>query len=448
MLTRYCRTRPILLAVAALFALLLWAGCGGSSDSGSDLGEGSSGDGGFPSEEITLTVWDTAEDTKNRMFAEEIIPAYEQLHPNVKVEYSFYPTADLAAKEFVALGNGEGPSIMSVQGTNFQKMFAGDFLAPAKDEYFPEQGGVQGIEDLYIPGSLDLVMNEGQLYGLPNQQNAFSLYINNRIFREAGLDPEKDAPKTWEDVVRLNEILTKEENGKIVQKGFDFRYQAGDNWLVWVFSMLSHQMGITVLENDEPQWNSPEGESVMELWKTLVSAPRISNNTGSSPYQDFADELEAMALGGPNMGKYVVSINPEMEGNYTVVPCPQVDPDNPATFSYSFNLAVNNNLSDAEKYAAWDFIAFALQDPIQWWENTAMLQPREGAYEDPRAQETVGMDVFVEDLRLAKPLAKTLYWDELQRIIASAVQAVIFDGRDVKEALESADREFRNVAGT
>ena len=43
--------------------------------------------------------------------------------------------------------------------------------------------------------------------------NAHSLYINNRLFREAGLDPVKDAPKTWDDVAKLNKVLTKRKDG-------------------------------------------------------------------------------------------------------------------------------------------------------------------------------------------------------------------------------------------
>jgi multiple sugar transport system substrate-binding protein len=437
-----CRRTIAVLAVIACSIVL--AACGGSDDDDGSGGGGAAGE--FPTGDITLTIWDTAEDTKNELFKEQLIPDYEAKHPNVKIEYSFYPTADLAAKEFVALGNGQGPSIFSVQGTNFSKMFAGDFVAPAEDAYFPN-GGVKQIEDQYLPGALDSVKNEGKLYGLPNQQNSWSLYINNRLFKEAGLDPEKDAPETWDDVAALNPKLTKEEGGRVTQKGFDFRYQTGDNWLVWAFSVLNYQAGGDVLTDDEPQWTGAEGVKAMETWKATASAPRISNNTGSSPYQDFADEKEAMAVGGPNMGKFVVSINPKMEGNYTVVPMPQMDPGNPVTFSYSFNLAVNSNLSDEEKHVAWDFIDFALKDPLLWWETTAMLQPRKGAYESPEAQRTVGMNVFVDDLEVAKPLARTIYWDELQRIVASAAQGIVLEDQDIQDTLDSAAEEFRRVAG-
>jgi Bacterial extracellular solute-binding protein len=46
--------------------------------------------------------------------------------------------------------------------------------------------------------------NYGVLYAVPIQMNAFSLFLNNRLFKEAGLDPQKDAPKSWEDVGRLS----------------------------------------------------------------------------------------------------------------------------------------------------------------------------------------------------------------------------------------------------
>ena len=38
----------------------------------------------------------------------------------------------------------------------------------------------------------------------------------------------------------------------------------------------------------------------MQNWAKNVVDPAVTNNQGPSPYQDFADELDVMAFGGPN----------------------------------------------------------------------------------------------------------------------------------------------------
>ena len=108
----------------------------------------------------------------------------------------------------MALATGTAPTIFTLP----------DFLLPmavevnALDALPPAAWGqpnVEGVLNGYIPKLLDFNMEGGKLYGVPDQMNAHSLYMNNRMFREAGLDPTKDAPKTWDDVVRLSKLLTK-----------------------------------------------------------------------------------------------------------------------------------------------------------------------------------------------------------------------------------------------
>jgi len=60
--------------------------------------------------------------------------------------------------------------------------------------------GYKGADDLksqYLDGTFDAVTMDGEIYGLPLELTNWCIYINKRIFRDAGLDPEKDYPKTW-----------------------------------------------------------------------------------------------------------------------------------------------------------------------------------------------------------------------------------------------------------
>ena len=52
-----------------------------------------------------------------------------------------------------------------------------------------EGGGAGEALEHRVPGSLDAGTRDGIVYTLPMQYNSYSLFINNRLFEEAGLDP-------------------------------------------------------------------------------------------------------------------------------------------------------------------------------------------------------------------------------------------------------------------
>jgi multiple sugar transport system substrate-binding protein len=76
------------------------------------------------------------------------------------------------------------------------------------------------MEKAYVPGSLDPFKGpDGKVYGIPFEYNSWPMVINDRIFKEAGLDPEKDYPKTWEEVGTIGAKLAKVQDGRFERQG-------------------------------------------------------------------------------------------------------------------------------------------------------------------------------------------------------------------------------------
>ena len=63
---------------------------------------------------------------------------------------------------------------------------------------------------------------QGKLFGLPMYQDSSLIAVNSRLLRDGGLDPKAADLKTWDDLVRYAERLTKRDTGKITQVGFPF----------------------------------------------------------------------------------------------------------------------------------------------------------------------------------------------------------------------------------
>ena len=88
-------------------------------------------------------------------------------------------------------------------------------------------GSAQKLVDAYAwPTALDGWKWKGKYYGLPTEISNYCLYLNNRLFRKAGLDPEKDYPRDWDQMVEVARKLTVREGGRDRPAGFRARLRA------------------------------------------------------------------------------------------------------------------------------------------------------------------------------------------------------------------------------
>ena len=426
------------LAVAVIAVLAVSLGTGMPRGAGVPAATAAAGGWVLPTGPVTLNEWDGGDGTKSALLR-ELIADYEKLHPNVKINFE---TDVKSLKVAAAIASGTAPEIFEASDANLQKYIVAKAVEPLPSAAWG-QSNVDGVLALYLPHVLDAITAGRSLYAVPDQLNAHSLYINNRMFRAAGLDPVKDAPKTWDDMVRLNKVLTKKQGDRITQKGFEFRYVCDDgHWQAHIFHILTYQAGGDVIKDSKPVFNSEAGLTALRVWKSLVVAPAVSQNTCSSPYQDFAVEQDAMTFAGPHVGKIVERINPAMAGNYTVVPLPQLHPDHPATLIYSFNWSVNARASADQKRVAWDLIHFMSARPEMWWSRIQFLQGTKGWLSMPVAKNTPFMSAFTHDLSVGRPLGRTTYYADLQTIIARMVDKVVLKDVDPKSALAEAQDEF------
>ena len=54
----------------------------------------------------------------------------------------------------------------------------------------------------------------------------YAAWINTAHMREAGLDPKKDIPKSWQDFKRVAKLMTVKNSGVITRNGFAINTKA------------------------------------------------------------------------------------------------------------------------------------------------------------------------------------------------------------------------------
>jgi multiple sugar transport system substrate-binding protein len=400
---------------------------------------------GFPKENVTIEIW-WHEYGPFTAYMKELIAAYKQVRPNVTIHPVITSSGDINQKLTVALATGTGPDIMDNDASFYGLYYAKGVLEPLNLDVFGATSYEQ-VAARYTPGGLDAATFGGKLYALPYQGNSMSLFINNKAFKAAGLDPVMDAPKTWKDMMALGPKLKKVNGNRTVQKAFDFPYHSA-RWEVQMFQPLVEQFGGKLLSDDgkTAYINSPEAVKALTLWRDVTKAtgdPKTTMNTPSNPNQDFIDGRTAMWVTGPWATSQIHQS--AIKDAFTVVSFPQVDPAKPHTIVYGWMWGVNKAKPEAEKVAAWDFVKFMLSKPEEWLSKVAFVQPVKGVNETDVAKNFPFFDVHMKDVATASWYIRSEFTNEIGQAVGRAIERTIYDGMDPKASLDQAQAEVDKV---
>jgi len=400
----------------------------------------------FPSKPIKISIWwhEYAPFTK---YVKELAERYQKLHPNVTIEQVVASQADLNQKLTVALASGTGPNILDQDISFFAAYYDKGVLEPIDLQVF---GGAKlsDIQNEYIGRVLEGVSFGGNIYGLPYQANSMSLVHNLKAYREAGLDFAKDAPKTWEDLKRVGAKLKKVEGGRTVRKGFDFPYQS-KRWQLQALQPIIEQFGGTVLdENKKSNLAKEPAIKALELWRDVTKVtgdPKYSLATPSDPNVDFIDGRTAIWYTGPWATNQLKERFGQPYKDWAFTSICQLDPSRPKTMMYGFTWGVNKDKPALEKKVAWDFIRFMLANPEEWIIKASFIQPRKGLMETKAAKEFPYIDVHLKDIETASWYVRSVHTNEIVENVGRAIEMVIFQGVEPREALKAADAELSKI---
>ena len=398
-----------------------------------------------PTEKTTIEIW-WHEYGPMTAYVKQLIEDYKKVRPNVTVNATVTSSADINQKISVALATGTGPDIMDNDASFYSLYYSKGVLEPLNLGVFGAKSYPEFIAR-YTPGGLDAATFDGKVYGLPYQGNSMSLFINNKEFRTAGLDPKKDAPRTWDDVMKLGPKQKIVQGNRTVQKAFDFPYHS-NRWEVQDFQPLTEQFGGKLLSDDgkTAHLNSPEAVKALTLWRDVTKAagdPRTTMNTSSNPNQDFVDGRTAMYITGP-WATPQVQQSP-VGNDFTVVSLPQVDPSKPHTLVYGWMWGVNKAKPEAEKAAAWDFVRFMLAKPDEWLGKVGFVQPVKGVEQSEVAKQFPYFAVHMKDVSTGSWYIRSEFTNEITQALGRAIERVVYDGADPKASLDQAQAEAERV---
>lgn len=283
---------------------------------------------------------------------EEIVELFNNSQDRIYVEY--VPINDIRGRLLLATAGGDPPDVAGVFGETILKYSERGAILPLDD--LMERDGISPGD--YLPSVIQLCQYHGFTWGLPSTPASIALHYNKRLFREAGLDPERP-PQTIEELNEYARMLTKVgENGEIIQLGFSpvepFWFKP---WWIWWFGGRhwdeESQMTLNTQENLRCfRWirSFPEEYGVDALQRFESSGGQIR-----SAQNLFLDERIAMQLQGVWMANFIETYNPDME--WGAAPFPAFSEDMAeVTFVDTDILVIPKGAR--HPHEAWEFIRF------------------------------------------------------------------------------------------
>lgn len=386
---------------------------------------------------VTIEFW-THEDVNRQKLEDRYIAEFEKANPNVTINVTRQSSEKLIELVQTSFAAGQGPTVFNLSINDEFPYIAAGRVAPI--DY--EAAGFSGAKELigsYAKGMLDPVTYDGDVYGMPLELTNWCIFINKRVFRDAGLDPEKDYPKTWEDMVKVSQQIALYDGDIIVRRGYDFRYKY---YLENCVPMVE-QLGGALISEDGKE--AIVGKDAWIKFLTFMQEWGPNGyNLGSPTYTaarklfNKANDDIAMCSTGLYQEARIKADNPSFydSGDWMVVPYPQFEnavKHVPSCY-YGHYYMVNADADKETQKAAWAFISYMLSHGEEYLKEVNIIQPTTKLFESETFKNAPYSDVFKQDLEDGHIVYYGASSTAIQGALDTAIKAVMLQNVTPEDA--------------
>ncbi|NUT36915.1 MAG: extracellular solute-binding protein [Hamadaea sp.] len=259
---------------ALLSALLVLAGCGSASGTGSSSEQASG----------KLVVWDwKSADKAAAGYVQQAKADFAKKHPGVTVEFVAQPFDQYYTLLGAAIQAGKGPDVVLFNGGGQIRDRVASLLP--LDQYL--------AQDKQRLAGWDAFSKDGKIFAAPVTLQGHPIYYNKTLYSKAGLDPERPAT-TWADFAAGCATIKTKTGASCLslgnKEGFGIQ-----------FFMSGLGSGIlTPGEYDDwiagkRDWQSPNVKRIFQLWKEANDTGL--NNKGPNSTAMFNDSFALFQSG-------------------------------------------------------------------------------------------------------------------------------------------------------
>ncbi len=349
------------------------------------------------------------------------VQKFNSMQDSIVVEPVAIPWTEHEKKVLTAILSGNPPDVMTQisplpQWASRMALFPIDELI-TRDHF---------DTTVFFPALWQEMKWQGRIFGLPSSTASYALFYNKRLFRAAGLDPERP-PKTWDQVQQYARKLVRyDAQGNITQMGYIPEYGTlpGHGDLPTAI-VQAWQLGAKFLSEDGTRV-SLTGTPVVQALEWVVrfyddyDLQKVTAFIAGFGYADqhaFVSGKVAMMMLSHNYLDFVERYGPDMEYGVAIIPSFPGKPS--ASSSGSWWLGIPRGAKHPQ--AAWEFMKFVTSREIQLeevkWQDEPLFPANRLAATDPSFATDSTTKIFVKQMEVAHspavvPLVHGVFWRE------------------------------------
>ena len=375
------KKRVVLLLMAVLLILPLFAGCHGSVERAAFV---------IPEEFDTsknyeITFW-AKNDTNMSQVAvyKQAIDDFQSVYPNITVNLRLYTDYSRLYNDVITnIPTDTTPNVCITYPDHIATYLTGSNCVVPLDELMADaKYGLGGSEVRFdSPKQSELVpkfLEEGKLngksYAIPFMRSTEACYINKTYVEKLGYTlPET---LTWDFVFEVSDAAMKknaeglyEVNGQNIL--IPFVYKSTDNMMIQMLRQLN--AGYSTNSGNIEIFNDTTRSLLLEIAEhvekrsfstfKIESYPADLLNAGQCIFA--VDSTAGATWMGPDAPLMDISEDKIVDFEMEVMPIPQFDPENPQMISQGPSVCLFNKEDPQEVLASWLFAQFLLTDSVQ-----------------------------------------------------------------------------------
>jgi multiple sugar transport system substrate-binding protein len=399
-----------------------------------------------PTGPVELMYW-THEDPNRTALEEKLIAEFQAQNPNVTVVRETSPSGPIIEKILTAFAAMKGPDIFNIGAEQEWQYIVGERVAPVDLEAVG-YSSYKALQDDYLPVTFNGALYEGKIYGLPMEITNWCIYVNNKYYREVGLDPAKDYPKTWEQMVDVAEKLTIREGEVITRRGFDFRYP----YYLIFFVPMANQLGGTLLTADGKS-GAIDSAAWIKLFQYMADWGPNGRNLGAPTYTNARktfnrdDNSIAMCISGLYQYDRIKAENEAFLPEVSVVPYPRFKDavNNNGAAVYGHYYLVNASSSPAVRKAAWKLTWYFSNHEEEFLDQIGLTIPSKRLLDTAVYKNKKFADVFIEDMATANFVTTHESGNKFKQVLIDTVQDVMLSNVAPAEAARKGKAKIDDI---
>ena len=395
---------------------------------------------GAPARAVEEVVFWYGASYEEKKAIEEMIADFHRQHPDIRVRGMLTPMQQIQQKLLLSVAGGVPPDVV-----RFYTDLGGELMAREGLERMDVLAARDGLDmNAFYPVSVEQNTYNGRLYGMPWVLSPKALLYNRRLFREAGLDPDRP-PRTWEELEAAAVRLTKKDaRGNITQLGY-----ADVN----EFRTYLWQSGGELLTPDSrhPAFHGPEGLRTATFWRDFqdnVAGSREAINAFAAQFSGastdpFGMERLAMRMDSPFRLPDFQRYFPNLDYAATSIPIPPG--------GERVTEVVGNSLviprGSRHKEAAWTFVKFATRKDqlLRVCARSGRLPARIDAAMDPVYTEHPILGPFVRELSYGRSLPLVPGYMEMADALTRQIEQTMNHRVTPRQALDAAAADSERI---